>query len=132
MLGSLDATLRQDAQLAGCQLRHWAEDKGARAGCAVAGVPPLEAAFFEDKALADRLLPPWPLLRACRGAGVPAAALLAFVSEGDNVADAVLLADAARGAVPGLAPAVGGAAAQWRQPVSWQAAMFGARPQAAF
>lgn len=126
MLGSLDATARRDAQLAGTQLRCWAAGSALEQLCAAAGVPPLELSFWEDGALAERQLPPWPLLRACGAHGVPAAALLVFTSEGDNVPDALELAGAARAAVPGAAGAL--AAGDWVRPPAWQL-LFGQRPQ---
>lgn len=132
MLGSVEATIRRDAQLAGPQLRHWAPpspegaDGGLAQRCAGAGLAPLEPSFFADRPLERRQLQPWPLLRALAEAGVPCAAVLAFSTEGDNASDALQLATAAA-AVAGLATAAEAAgqqqqqqAVQWVPPASWQ------------
>ncbi|KAL4425590.1 hypothetical protein ABPG75_009606 [Micractinium tetrahymenae] len=134
VLGSIEATMRRDEQLAGPQLRCWAPGTPAQAAdgssseagssgvdavdaasaallerCrSGAGAPLLEASFWQDRPLEARCLPPWPLLRALRSAGVPAAALLCFSSEGDNVADGLMVASAAAAAAglqAGTAPA---------------------------
>lgn len=89
----------------------------------------------QDKPLEQRLLPPWPLLLALEGEGVPCAALLAFCLEGDNRPDAHALAGAAAG-VLGLqqagraqadgppvgeaAPASASVGLTWLPPASWQ------------
>ena len=135
MLGSIEATFRRDAQLAGPQLRYWAPsasggggggDGGLAQRCAGAGLAPLEPSFFADRPLERRQLQPWPLLRALADVGVHCAAVLSFSTEGDNAADALQLATAAA-AVAGLAPAAGTAgqqqqqqAVQWVPPASWQ------------
>lgn len=137
MLGSIEATFRRDAQLAGPQLRYWAPPSadGAEGSleqrCAGAGLAPLEPSFFADRPLERRQLQPWPLLRALAEAGVPCAAVLSFSTEGDNAADALQLA-AAAAAVAGLAPAAGAIgqqqqqpAVQWVPPASWQYAYGG-------
>ncbi|KAJ2506310.1 hypothetical protein IWW47_001642 [Coemansia sp. RSA 2052] len=56
-----------------------------------------------------------PLLDKSQGAGVPVLALVSLVNEGDNIADAVMLANAANAAL-GIAADVD----QWRPPQSWQ------------
>lgn len=148
VLGSIEATVRRDEQLAGSQLRCWAsssrahDGSGGEAGAAVgdaagvallercqgaAGAPLLEASFWQDRPLEARCLPPWPLLCALRSAGVPAAALLCFSSEGDNAADGLMVATAAAAAV-GLraggvsdgADAASAATGRWVPPPGWQ------------
>ena len=87
-------------------------------------MPLLEEGWFEGPKGAEGLLtPPWPLLRALREASVPATALLAFASEGDNIPDAVALADAAGDVVGGETAAARGG---WRLPGSW-AHLYGPR-----
>ncbi|KAJ1820491.1 hypothetical protein LPJ60_003178 [Coemansia sp. RSA 2675] len=56
-----------------------------------------------------------PLLDMCQDAGIPALALVSLVNEGDNIADAIMIANAVN-AVLGLATNVD----QWRPPQSWQ------------
>jgi proteasome assembly chaperone 2 len=134
VLGSLEAGFRRDAQLVGPQLRRWAPD-GQTSGallerCAAAapgGVPTLEPAFLEDRPAEQRLLQPWPLLLALKAEDVPCAALLSFSSEGDNLADAFLMAEAAAAAVgiqAGREHGSGSAERQpqpkWVPPRSWQ------------
>lgn len=126
VLGSVDASLRRDSQLTGPQLRFWsgscAGSDALQQACIGAGLESLEAAFFEDKPLEARALPPWPLARACEACAVPSAALLTFTAEGDNVPDAEQLAVATCKAVAeleGLGGA-GGAAGRWERPESWQ------------
>lgn len=126
MLGSIEATFRRDSQLAGPQLRFWAPSAGAeeqRQRCSSLGLQPLEESFFEDRSLEARQLPPWPLLRHLQQQGVPCCAILSFSTEGDNAADAVVMATAAAQAA-GL-QAVGdeqaaAAQRQWVPPSSWQ------------
>ncbi|KAI3438729.1 hypothetical protein D9Q98_001149 [Chlorella vulgaris] len=130
VLGSIEAGIRRDSQLVGLQLRCWAPESDANAGAlqsckgsAPGGVPRLEADFWQDRALPQRQLPPWPLLRALQQQGVPCAALLSFTTEADNLGDAFQLASAAAAAA-GLQAGGGssGAAAQpqWQAPSSWQ------------
>ena len=125
VLASLDASTRVDAQLAGTQLRYWAAgasggDEELAAACAGAGLAALEPSWFEGgKPLEERLLPPWPLLRACREGGVPAATALTFATEGDNQPEAAALA-AAGAAVLGLRLGAGEGCQPWVQPPAWQ------------
>ncbi|KAJ2746521.1 hypothetical protein GGI20_001296 [Coemansia sp. BCRC 34301] len=56
-----------------------------------------------------------PLLDKCQGAGVPVLALVSLVNEGDNIADAIMLANAANAALS-IATDVD----QWRPPQGWQ------------
>ena len=125
VLGSLDAATRVDAQLAGPQLRCWAPGTSGggeelAAACAGAGLAALEPAWFEGgKPLGERLLPPWPLLRACSEGGVPAAAALTFATEGDNQPEAYALA-AAGAAVLGLRLGAGEGCQPWVQPPAWR------------
>ncbi len=151
VLGSIEATQRRDEQLAGPQLRCWAAGSDAQPGSSAgtgsaggdaaggtaelllercrgaAGAPLLEASFWQGLPLEARCLPPWPLLRALRSAGVPTAALLCFSSEGDNVADGLMVATAAAAAtgLQGGGAAAGdaaetAAAGQWVAPPGWQ------------
>lgn len=149
VLGSIEATQRRDEQLVGPQLRCWAPDSSGSAGGAAgdaagsaaelllgrcrgaAGVPLLEASFWQGLPLEARCLPPWPLLRALHCAGVPTAALLCFSSEGDNVADGLMVATATAAALDlqargGASNNVAGSAAgQWVPPPGWQC-LYGA------
>ena len=144
-LGSLDGTFRRDDQLHGSQLRFWQEpgsEESLKSAATAAGLVQLEAEWFADKSLEERLLPPWPLLRACRDSEIalPCCAIVAFVMEGDNISDAVRVANAAGAVVPQLAAAVvamgGGGDSTcdvvWKQPPSWRYAFGGARPAAGF
>ncbi len=133
MLGSLDAVFRSDGQLGGPQLRYWSPEAAALSeACERQGLRALEPEWFQragDKPLAERLLPPWPLLRELQAAGVACAALLTFSLEGDNRPEACMLAGVAAGALglagPAAAPqelgAARGAAGSiaWREPSSW-------------
>jgi hypothetical protein len=119
-LGSLDGRFRRDSQLAGSQLRCYAEGKQ-RDACLHANILPLEEDWFADLPLGKRLLPPWPLHKACKSRdSVASASILIFALEGNNVPEAHLLADAAVTAVPALkyrfeeidSP-------QWRCPAIW-------------
>ena len=74
----------------------------------------------------ERPLPPWSLVTACAKEGLPCAAVLAFVLEGDNTPDAAAVATAATQAVPGAAGGVG-LEKGWVQPPSWRYAF--AAPQ---
>ena len=95
IVGGLDATYRKGPQLDdACQLRVWCGE-AAEAGGAAARLPRLEATWWDDQPLEQRQTPPWPLALACQRAGLPAAALLKFVAEGDNRRDAFELAGAA-------------------------------------
>eukprot|EP00887_Chlorella_sp_A99_P000755 scaffold5.g755.t1 len=132
VLGSLDAALRRDAQLAGSQLRWWAPAATSelRERCTAAGLAPLEAGWFAERAEEEHLLPPWPALvqlRLQQHTGGPAvAAVLIFAAEGENLADAHQLA-AAAARVAGLAPGEGGGEPRWVPPQTWQY-VFGRAP----
>lgn len=128
ILGSLDGSFRRDDQLQGSQLRYWVagNDEELVKSCNVtAGLSCLEEEWFADKPLKERLTPPWPFIKACETAGVPCAAILAFVLEGENIPDAVSVANAAVKVVPALGEA---ARAGWKQPPSWNYAFGNARP----
>ncbi|KAJ1644368.1 hypothetical protein J3B02_003988 [Coemansia erecta] len=58
-----------------------------------------------------------PLIELCEQAGIPTFAMVSFVNEGDNVPDAIALANAAN-AVLGVAAE--SEVSQWRPPQSWQ------------
>jgi len=94
----LDAGLRRDAQITGPQVRYLQaattpQQEGAPPG--LAGAAPLEADYLTEEKTAHSLLPPWPLLGACEGAGLPATLLAVFATEGDNTYEALTLARAA-------------------------------------
>jgi proteasome assembly chaperone 2 len=150
VLGSLDARFRHGAQLQSeTPLRSWMPESSSKEGeeelqraCQAADAPALEPEYeAEGKPLSDRLTPPWPLLRACGSKGLLCAALLVFVIEGDNVMDAVTLANAMGRAVPAVSPpqdkqegkaalnggGIGRQSLGWRQPASWHYA-FGTGP----
>ncbi len=67
-----------------------------------------------ESAAGAKLLPPWQLLEAAKCRAVPLLAMLAFTSEGENVADAHSMAKAV-----GSCLALGGPDTAWRQPQSW-------------
>ncbi|KAJ2735025.1 hypothetical protein IW152_001870 [Coemansia sp. BCRC 34962] len=56
-----------------------------------------------------------PLLDMCQGAGIPVLALVSLVNEGDNISDAITIANAANAAL-GIATNID----QWHPPQSWQ------------
>ena len=129
ILGSLDGRFRRDDQLTGSGLRYWSETTDLETLCTTAELRKLEEEYFEDKALEARVMPPWPLVKACKEAGVPCAAVLAFALEGDNQQDGVKVASAAMKVVPALGAGTGGAeGGKWKQPPSWKFAFGGARP----
>ena len=120
LLGSLDATLRRDAQLAGTQLRSWSQDVGLQERCSSCGLPPLEETWFSEQGIEEQLLPPWPAQVQLRQLGLGhVAALLIFAAEGENLADAHVLAAAAARA-GGLVAEGDPAEPRWVPPESWQ------------
>jgi len=128
ILGSLDGSFRRDDQLQGSQLRYWVagNDEDLVKSCSsTAGLSCLGEEWFADKPLEDRLTPPWPLVKACGSANLPCASILAFVLEGENIPDAVNVANAAVQVVPaiGAEPTQG-----WKQPPSWKYAFGNAKP----
>lgn len=129
LLGSLDGSFRRDDQLQGSQLRFWAPPNDAlEATCTAAELPKLEEEWFaQGKPLEQRLMPPWPLMRSCQAQGLSCAAVLAFVLEGDNVPDAVKVANAAGKVVKEVGALTTGEG-RWSQPPSWRYAFGGARP----
>lgn len=73
-----------------------------------------------EAAAGEKLLPPWPLLEAAQSRAVSLLTLLAFSSEGDNVADAQELCGAL-GQHLGLATSGAGPdEIAWQQPQSWE------------
>jgi proteasome assembly chaperone 2 len=130
ILGSLDGSFRRDDQLQGPQLRYWVASNNeelVKFCSETAGLRCLEEEWFADKPLEERLTPPWPVVKACENAKVPCAAILAFVLEGENIPDAVDVANAAVKVVPALGAGAGGGEG-WKQPPSWKYAFGGARP----
>lgn len=119
-LGSLDGRFRRDSQLSGSQLRFYADGKQ-RDACLHADILPLEEDWFADLPLERRLLPPWPLQKACKSReAVACASILIFALEGNNVPEAHSLADAAVAAVPELKSRFEEVKhPQWRCPPSW-------------
>jgi hypothetical protein len=128
ILGSLDGSFRRDDQLQGSQLRYWVagnDEELVKLCSSTAGMSCLEEEWFADKPLKERLTPPWPLVKACGSAHVPCASILAFVLEGDNIPDAVRVADVAVKVVPAL----GAEGRQgWKHPPGWKYAFGNARP----
>ena len=129
-LGSLDGSFRRDDQLQGSQLCYWSvgNDEELVSLCSTsAGLKCLEDEYFaNDKPLQERLTPPWPLVKACERENIPCVAILAFVLEGENIPDAVNVANAAVKIVPALGG--GGEGPSWRQPPSWKYVFGGSRP----
>ena len=125
VLGSLDGSFRRDDQLQGSQLRFYTPSNNTlEAICTAAELVQLEAEWFaEGKPLEQRLTPPWPLVKACAARGLPCAAVLAFVLEGDNVPDALRVANVVGKILPEVAAVA--AEARWQQPPSWRYAFGG-------
>jgi proteasome assembly chaperone 2 len=135
ILGGLDGSFRRDDQLQGSQLRYWIAGNDEDLAILCSSIPELgclEGEWFDnDKPLKDRLTPPWPLVQACGATGnaVPCAAILAFVLEGENIPDAVNVANEAVKVVPELGAMISGSATKgWQHPASWKYAFGGARP----
>jgi hypothetical protein len=42
--------------------------------------------------MAERVLPPWPVIKSCKAAGIDCAAVSIFTTQGDNVGDGENLA----------------------------------------
>ncbi|KAJ2779942.1 hypothetical protein H4R18_003722 [Coemansia javaensis] len=134
LLASSDAALRPDALIHGAQIRsltvNWPGDGELAARLRALALDPLRAPRgaqdpeplkqLHAAGVAKRLL------ALCGPAGVPVVALVALASEGDNVPDAVRLANAAN-ALLEIAPAD----VRWRPPRSWQwlAGPGGPRPE---
>lgn len=141
VLGSVPAALRRDADLAaGTSLCYAAcnEALGELAvqhGCLALDVRHMGILFTSvshicaQEALFAAEMPsvqPFPLLAAARHASLPLLALMTFASEGDNVPDAVQLADCAArvvGVFDDATPHVGalgeGLGGRWVAPPSW-------------
>lgn len=118
ILGGLDATLRRGEQLDGAQqLRRWQEGEGALLSSLRTGpIPVLEETWWEEQALWEWSLPPWPQAAACAHLGLPVAAVLRFAAEGNNAGDAMELAAAAADALGlGLEPQALCAPSSWQQ-----------------
>lgn len=93
VLCSLDASVRIDSQLKGSQLRFWSESPNLIDQCHQMGLMQLEEDYFEgDVPMAERLLPPWSVIKACTASGIECAALAIFTTPGDNVGDGESLA----------------------------------------
>ena len=83
-----------------------------------------------DQAEDQQLAAPWPHIRAARQRCVPLLSLLAWCGEGDNVADAMRLAEAAARVVDGSKSRERDAdpvPTDWKLPISWQS-LFGRSP----
>ncbi|KAK9822681.1 hypothetical protein WJX81_008350 [Elliptochloris bilobata] len=142
LLASADAALRGDEQLASPAVRFSATSEAAAAAARELRFVELEDPAGEQPS-AQSMLPPWPLWRALKACGVPVLLLMWHASEGDNTADALVLATAAAQALeklqgaaiaagpggPGGGGADGGAAGGWAwvAPRSWGAALYGSK-----
>ncbi|KAJ1726629.1 hypothetical protein LPJ61_005057 [Coemansia biformis] len=124
LLTSSDAALRADALIQGPQIRsltvNWQDDELASQLQALS-LGPLDVAGETGTGPKEPLKQLHAagaakhLLRLCQATDIPVVALVALVNEGDNVPDAIGLANAAN-ALLDIAPG----AAQWRPPQSWQ------------
>ena len=95
-----------------------------------------DGAAVGDRPQDQRLAAPWPQIGAARQRSVPMLSLLAWSGEGDNVADAMRLAETAArvmgssGDGDGAAVPCGGM--DWKLPISWQSLFGGSRPEAIY
>lgn len=126
-LGGLDGSFRRDDQLVGAQLRFYTSSafKSLEEACLAIGLRQLEEEFFTDKAVEQRLTPPWPFVKSCARAQLAHVSILTFVLEGDNVPDAIKLADAAVTVLGRIGVAVPGKEGGWKHPPSWMYALGG-------
>ncbi|KAJ1941134.1 hypothetical protein GGF37_003685 [Kickxella alabastrina] len=128
VLASSDAALRTDALIDGSQIRtlafNWDDDNLANRMQALSlsnlatgeGQSALAAPLDQIHAAGVTR----PLLKLCEQAGVPTFAMVSLVNEGDNVPDAIMLANAANAA---LGVAAAGDIAHWLPPRSWECLM---------
>ena len=88
-----------------------------------------------DSPADQRLAAPWPQIAAAQQRSVRLLSLLAWSGEGDNVADAMRLAEAAARVIgsgdadKAAVPSVG---MDWKLPISWQSLFGGSRPEAIY
>ncbi|KAJ2763642.1 Proteasome assembly chaperone 2, partial [Coemansia nantahalensis] len=121
LLASSDAALRPDALIEGPQIRllavNWPDEELAgrlqELSLGLLGAP--SAAKQEPLKQLHAAGAAKHLLRLLGDTSIPTVALVALVSEGDNVPDAIRLASAAN-ALLEIAPGATG----WRAPQSWQ------------
>ncbi|KAJ1822167.1 Proteasome assembly chaperone 2 [Coemansia sp. RSA 2599] len=146
VLASSDAALRTDALIDGSQIRTLSvdcldEELAARLKELSLGELSSEASGYSTGGGADGLKPTLrrlhaagvtrPLVELCKQAGVPIFAMVSFVNEGDNIPDAIALANAAN-TVLGVADTGRSEVPQWRPPQSWQWLMPSAVPDELF
>ena len=132
VLGSLDARYRHGDQLnlQNQKMRRYIPSEFVEKFSDVFGgtdVLQLEEDFeAEGKTLQDRLSPPWPLIRSCKASNMPCAALLRFVLEGDNVEDAVVVANCVANSLSEFScfnlgsSSTDKGALEWQRPPSWE------------
>ena len=94
-----------------------AEAQAQAAACAARGIDRLDPALASDRPVAERRLPPWPLLAALAARGLPALSLVAVASEGDNARDGLEMAQTAAAVAHVHADT-------WRAPASWAQSMY--------
>ncbi|KAJ2635752.1 hypothetical protein GGF40_003411 [Coemansia sp. RSA 1286] len=138
VLASSDAALRTDALIDGSQIRTLSancldEELAARLKTLSLGELSAESRNTDGLKLTLKRLHSAgvtrPLVELCDQAGIPTFAMVSFVNEGDNIPDAIDLANAAN-AVLGVA--AGSEVLQWRPPHSWQWLMPSAVPDELF
>jgi hypothetical protein len=88
-----------------------------------------------DRPEDQQLAAPWPQIAAARQRSVPMLSLLAWSGEGDNVADAMRLAEVAASVVNGgmsRDTATEPVQTDWMLPISWQSLFGRSRPEAIY
>ena len=68
-------------------------ESGADAACDAMGWPLLEDRVLDGTPIASSAVPPWPLLHAARGQSVPSLLIMMFCCDGDNLGEAVEMAN---------------------------------------
>ncbi|KAJ1668335.1 hypothetical protein IW140_000362 [Coemansia sp. RSA 1813] len=137
LLTSSDAALRADALIDGPQIRSLAVNCQDEA--LVERLQALSLSEFvphgqtETKCFPDSLTQlhssgiAKPLLRLCEKEGIQVVALISLVSEGDNVPDAIMMANAVNAALD-----IASGLAQWRPPKTWEWLMPANTPTSMF
>jgi hypothetical protein len=130
----LDAQFRRDAQITDRAGRFLSSSEEGSTACAAGGLKQLEEDVMQTEQELHPLLPPWTTLRAFEAADVQQHVLLMrYAAEGDNVPDAVALAQDThvvlrqlRGAgAEGSGADADGEQLAVRMPCSWAAALYG-------
>jgi proteasome assembly chaperone 2 len=126
----LDAQFRRDAQITDRAARFLSSGEEFSTAGTAAGMKELEEDVLQTEQELHPLLPPWTTLRAFEAAGVQQhVVLMRYAAEGDNMPDAVALAQDTHAVLQQLRGSGGaGAGAEQlvvRMPCSWAAALYG-------